>query len=58
MEFAGIPERLGGGCYLIKLNESWLLPDPSFGSHFPVLLSLSGMSNAGIYVLVVLCIKG
>lgn len=58
MGFAGIPECLGGGCYLIKLNENWLLPDPSFGSRFPVSLSLSGVSNAGIYVLVVLCIKG
>ena len=58
MGFAGIPERLGRGRYLIKLNESWLLPYPIFGSHFPVSLSLSGMSNAGIYVLVVLCIKG
>lgn len=47
-----------GGCCLIKHDESWLLRDSVFGSHFPVSLSLPGMPDANIDVLVVLCIKG
>lgn len=42
---------------LITRDESWLLLDPIFGSHFPISLNVPGMPNSDIYVLVVLCMK-